>query len=661
MVDKKVEFDVVAKDKASDKVDDVGDALDRAGKKAEAADGKFRGFASRVSEVGRTVAGATGKVAAFASLVGPLVSGVVGVGKALAVAGQGVAGLAPLIAFAPSMIGGWKFLKWTIAGIGKQMGEELKPLGKDFQQLQVDAGKLASDGVAKVGEEFKRANFPAIREAMTDIGRSINDQIKFFGKWVNGAQGVKFVGDTVLGVDDAFNRAAPSITRVAIALGELANRANVRFQLQMLGDDVARLADRFAGWLDSVSARDVTQALSDVGDAFAKVRDTFVFLRDVGRWMGENEGKVRAFSDALAVLGIALGAFTGNPLAVVVGGLTLLINHWDTVKSRLSGASGWWSATWSAIANDPSVQSIWQSLKDIATTVKGDLQAAWNQLRPALAQIAAAAADLWQKLGPMVAQFFRDPNVVAGIRAIATAVAAVAVAFVAFSVAAAAAVAAVSAGLTGFVAWFTGTFVRGVLGGLATLIGAFGAWLVSMGKTVQAIPGLQSVGQAMVRAGQDAQTAAGQIRGMADSIGKLQSKTITITTIYKNHVVTVGNANMREDRADGGRVGGYAAGGRIPGQPSRFDTIPVMAARGEFIVNARSTAQNLRLLEAINSGRPFSIPAPPPAAAGAPVINVTVQAGAVGSEDFLARTVSEQVEASLRQGRGSLILAGRRD
>lgn len=658
MAEKKVEFDVIANDKASRKVDDVGDAFERAGKKADDSGGRFAHFASKVSDAGRTLATTGGKVAAMASLVGPLTSGLLGAGKAFAAVGQSVASLAPLIAFAPSLIGGWKFLKVTLAGIGKQMGVELKPLAAAFKAAQVEAGKLASDGVGEIGREFQKANFPAIREAMNRIGESVNRSTQLFGRWVNGAQGTKLIRDTVLGVSEAFETALPSIVAAGISLGNLANRANVRFQLQMLGEDIATLADKFNGWLDGISSQDITQALSNLGDAFGKVRDTFVFLRDVGRWMGENEGKVKAFSNALAILGITLGLFTGNPLAVVVGSLTLLINNWAAVKTAF-GDNSWWSQAWSAISNDPNLLSIKRTLGEISTAIRGDLQGAWEMLKPQLQMVADKARELWTAIGPVVAQFFKDPNTVAGIRAIALALAALVVGFAALAVGAAVAVAAITAGMVGFVAHFTGTVVRQILGAIATLITGFGAWLVSMGRMVSAIPGLGSVGAAMQKAGGDALTAAGKVRQLSDQIGQLKSKTVTVTV---NNVINTiryeSNGNVRISDGNSTQVA-RAGGGRIPGVPSRFDSVDALLAPGEFVVNSRQTSRHLPLLNSINDGGPL------PAFGGGSsmqplVINVTVSAGAIGSEDYLARQVSEAVEKSIRQGRGSLALAGGR-
>ena len=66
--------------------------------------------------------------------------------------------------------------------------------------------------------------------------------------------------------------------------------------------------------------------------------------------------------------------------------------------------------------------------------------------------------------------------------------------------------------------------------------------------------------------------------------------------------------------ADGGPVGGlpnignghglYATGGYVSGPgSSRSDSIPARLSNGEYVINAKATAQNRALLDAINSGR----------------------------------------------------------
>jgi tape measure domain-containing protein len=119
--------------------------------------------------------------------------------------------------------------------------------------------------------------------------------------------------------------------------------------------------------------------------------------------------------------------------------------------------------------------------------------------------------------------------------------------------------------------------------------------------------------------------------------------------------------------ADGGMVRGPGTG--------RSDSIPARLSNGEFVVNARATARNRGLLEAINSGRAFAdgglvtpspapVMAPPPvispragvAATFAPSITVNVDGGddPQGTGQAAARAVQAAVQAemakSLRPG-----------
>ena len=58
--------------------------------------------------------------------------------------------------------------------------------------------------------------------------------------------------------------------------------------------------------------------------------------------------------------------------------------------------------------------------------------------------------------------------------------------------------------------------------------------------------------------------------------------------------------------ANGGLVNYLAAGGFPRFLAKGTDTVPAMLTPGEFVVNSRSTAENLPLLEAINAGRNFT-------------------------------------------------------
>lgn len=99
------------------------------------------------------------------------------------------------------------------------------------------------------------------------------------------------------------------------------------------------------------------------------------------------------------------------------------------------------------------------------------------------------------------------------------------------------------------------------------------------------------------------------------SLNALHSKTITIRTVYTVAGTTFGPGNKKLGsaargglihRADGGPVARMAGGGPSgmvvgPGTGTS-DSIPTMLSNGEYVINARATAANRSLLEAVNSG-----------------------------------------------------------
>ncbi|MGW4426436.1 phage tail tape measure protein [Streptosporangium sp. NPDC004631] len=74
----------------------------------------------------------------------------------------------------------------------------------------------------------------------------------------------------------------------------------------------------------------------------------------------------------------------------------------------------------------------------------------------------------------------------------------------------------------------------------------------------------------------------------------LHGKTLTITTFFKQ-IGQQPNAAPRTARAGGGYISGPGTG--------TSDSIPALLSNGEYVINARSTAQHRELLEAINAGR----------------------------------------------------------
>lgn len=93
--------------------------------------------------------------------------------------------------------------------------------------------------------------------------------------------------------------------------------------------------------------------------------------------------------------------------------------------------------------------------------------------------------------------------------------------------------------------------------------------------------------------------------------------------------------------SDGGYIG-TSSGGMVSGPgTSRSDSVSAMLSNGEFVVNARATAQNRGLLEAINSNK---------AAPASSNIYLTVNPSAGMDEKALANEVSRQLAFQIRRG-----------
>jgi len=522
----------------------------------------------------RTMAKAGAMVASFSSLLGPAAIGTAKVVTATAKMG---ASLAPLIAFLPALAGGFALIKLTLTGMGPAMGAALTPTGDAFKRAQEHAGKLAAQGLPALAKAFNRLNMPTISLGMDSIARSTNKSVTMFGRWANSAPGMKVIGDVTDGTARAFAKIAPAVTRAAIALLNMTGRAGVADRLSALGGSVAALAGKFERWANSKSSADITRSLNLMKDAGGALGGKLVMVKDAIEWIGANPDKIKAMSDALAGIGIALGLAGGAWVAVVAGAVTLIANHWDTLKPKFEAAAKWANATWDAIANDPNVQRIGAALATIGRAIKDDFVAAWALLKPKLDAAASAAQGLWEKMGPFVAQVLENPDVRNGLRIIAMGLAAVAAAMIVVSAVTASTAAAVIGGLAAMAAYMIGVFARTIAAAVAAALIAFGHFASGVGGIIKHIPGLGGVGRALEGAGKSALTAAGKVQSMADSLNRVRSKTVTLTL---NQVI---NRNF-SGNAPGPWAGGYVGIGAVGGVVTRPTRAVIGEAGPEMVV-----------------------------------------------------------------------------
>ncbi|MFI5775977.1 zeta toxin family protein [Nocardia sp. NPDC051570] len=128
--------------------------------------------------------------------------------------------------------------------------------------------------------------------------------------------------------------------------------------------------------------------------------------------------------------------------------------------------------------------------------------------------------------------------------------------------------------------WFSDTWSGTVVPMFKASVETVGGFFSSMGNTVS------GVWNGIVNT----------IKGVIGTIGNILTKVPDIGpgSLLRKFGATLVDFAGPDKKADGGLLRG-------PGGP-RDDVIPVLASNGEYVVNAAATAQNLPLLESINSG-----------------------------------------------------------
>lgn len=418
-----VEYDIIANDKTARGTRSAIRNATSLKRRIDAATSSTDSWSKSVSRISRvllsavkTVARVTASVAAYTSLVGPATVATLAAAKAVVTFGKALAGLAPLVAFLPSLAGALALVAGTIRLAAPGLVKALEPITRQFFDAEGEATRLtlrlrelAARGVEPLARQFVRVNFGAIAAGMSRIAVATNSVVVGVGRWLNTTEGQRLIRSITEGTAAAVERLAPKVTAAAIALGRLAGRAGDR-AITGLADLIGRTLDAFTRWANSTSIRDIQQAVSDLSGYLDRLRNAFHAVRDIGKWMAENEGKVRAFATALGVLGVALGILTGNPFAVAIAGFTLLVTNWDKVRSKLSGAAEWWSGIWTRIKNDPAIQGLVQA-------VVGHFQRLWPILQQFGQQLNTTVLPELRKLGQVV---LRDvvPAVAAFINAV---------------------------------------------------------------------------------------------------------------------------------------------------------------------------------------------------------------------------------------------------
>jgi len=352
MVKRDVETDIIGRDKTGAATRSAARNYERLSRRVKAAQHDSGGFDKAMDKVGdatklvaRTVGRATSAVAAFASTIGPATVGLLAAGKAAVAFGKGLAAALPAAATLPALAGALGLVAGTFKLItreGSAFNKAFQPISRHFVDAEGNASRftkrlqdLAAKGVQPLTKEFAKVNLPIIDKGMERIAGSVNKVTTGVLRWINTTEGQKLISTIVGSTATAVEKLAPKVEAAAIALGKLALKAGDK-AITGLGDLIGRILDKFTEWANSTSTEDINKALSDLNGYLTTLKDKFQAIRDFGDWLGKNEGKVRAFATALGLVAIAIGAMSGNPIAILIGALSVLSSNLEDVKKGLA-------------------------------------------------------------------------------------------------------------------------------------------------------------------------------------------------------------------------------------------------------------------------------------------------------------------------------------
>lgn len=357
--------------------------------------------AKAVARVGATVS-------AVAAAAGPAASGLLALGKAVATIGKASTRLTPLVAFLPSLAGAFALISTTLKMAAPGLARAFEPITRQFRDAKGEATALAKTLERVVGidvkpaaAQFVKVNFPAIAHAMERIAYQTNLVIAGTLKWANSAQGVAAIKAIATSTADAFTALVPHVLRLVTAFGNLAGKAGGR-AITGIGDAIGRLMDKISTWAEQHDLDDINRALKDLSGYGLKIRQAFTAVRDVGRWLAENEGAVKHFSDVAAGAAVALGVATGNVPAVVAGAVSLIINHWNDLKGVFASSGPWLGNVLERWKRDAGRIALTESIMRALTAFRTAFMNVIEGIGPKFIEFISRLKAAWEEWAPLI-------------------------------------------------------------------------------------------------------------------------------------------------------------------------------------------------------------------------------------------------------------------
>lgn len=359
-------------------------------------------------DAARAVAKVAASVSAVAAATGPAVSGLLAAGKAVATFGTKLADLTPLVAFLPSLIGALKLVTATAKLMGPGFAKAFQPILANFRDAKGEASAftkrlqdIAGIGLKPLTAEFNRLNIPAIQKGMEGVAYQLNGIVYHTLRWLNTTAGQSLISKITTGTSKAMEALSPHVLRLVYAFGALAEKAGDK-AIVGLGNTIGRILDKISAWAETHDLDDINNALKDLTGYGVKLRQVFGVVREIGRWLAENEGAVKKFSDVAAGAAVALGIATGNVPAVVAGAVSLIINHWNQLKAPFGEAIGWVKNVIDAWERDAGRIKIAASIMKAVDGFKKSFGEAIDNIGPRWALFVREIKSAWESWAPLI-------------------------------------------------------------------------------------------------------------------------------------------------------------------------------------------------------------------------------------------------------------------
>jgi hypothetical protein len=525
---------------------------------------RFKAFGTSVLSGIRSVLKLGATAAAMASLVGPITSGLLGAGKAVAAFGHAVAAMGPAVAVLPGIAASLAVIGLTAKAVWPAMLDEMAPIGVAFEDATLKASKFASKGIRDVANAFVKANMPAVSKGMDSIATSLNAMAINAGKWANSAKGQEAVRVIMLGSTVAAKDLIKPIDHVTQSLGNMIARVGAG-AMDGLAVGLGHAADAAARWMDRITPARVSAATDAIQGYAGKVKETFGVLKEVGEWMASHQDAVKRFSDTLALTGIAFGAATGNLPAILAGTFSLVVNHWEQVKGTYASAKDYISGIWRAISSDPNVQAIWAAIKvavnEMVKTFQDNLPAVKAQWKDFVKEMKKA----WDEWGPIIKMWWEQvgrPVFIAAGFAIAG--------FIAVLLTLSTAGAQILQGLGGAfrTLWNVVSTYLGLIIGAA--VAAFG-WIPGIGPKLNAAAAEFAAFRARVN----------------DSLAAIHDKTVNVNMNYTERRTTIYNTEGHYAQGSAFASGGIYGGASRAASGGPRNNMTLVGERGPELVNLK--------------------------------------------------------------------------